>query len=98
MFYEPEYKIVFNLREPVGGYWDGGKKSRFEFTIESINEDKDGFYAKVGSWEANCWRCVGAGKKKQLSERAILSIARNVFLRKLESNDIIGAEAIIEKI
>ena len=67
--------------EPIGGYWDGGKKSRFDWTINGpVQTDTKGDYVKVGSWEANHWFHVSLGKttKQTLTNarRRLMSLAR----------------------
>lgn len=66
------------LNEAIGGYWDGGQKSTFYWTVDEpwdtndpTNYDGQG-YARVGSWEANCFFSVRLGK----SEKQTLSNAR----------------------
>jgi len=47
----------------IGGYWDGELKKQFDWVIDGpIREDNKGKYIKVGSWEANNWFHVAAGK------------------------------------
>jgi hypothetical protein len=52
------------LRDPINGYWDGGKKSVFEWAIDKhrIGHDSRGSYVRVGSWSANHWFHVALGK------------------------------------
>jgi len=53
------------LEEPVNGYWDGGKKQVFEWSIENWenpNTDKKGEFVKVGSWGANHWFNIAKSK------------------------------------
>ncbi len=53
------------LSEPIDGYWDGGKKSTFDWSIENFDypsKDSKGEFVKVGSWNANFWFHVAKGK------------------------------------
>jgi hypothetical protein len=65
-------KLIQTLAEPTQGFWDGGKKQRFEWTIDSRHKsDNKGQFVKIGSWEANYWFHVSLGK----TERQTLSYA-----------------------
>jgi len=51
------------LPEPITGYWDGGPKQRFRWSIVSEPiKDSKGYYVRVGSWSANYWFTVAVGK------------------------------------
>ena len=51
------------LTEAVNGYWDGGKKSVFDFKIDGPERrDKRGSYVRIGSIAANHWFHVSVGK------------------------------------
>ena len=66
-------KLVVTLEKPVNGWWDGGAKSRFEFTIDGRpQKDSKGEFVKIGSWGANTWFNVAVGKtdKQTLSNAA----------------------------
>ena len=54
---------------PINGYWDGGAKSTFDWSIDRSFEDGK---SRVGSWQANYWFEVKTGK----SEKATLGNAR----------------------
>lgn len=70
--------LVQTLERPVHGYWDGGAKQVFEWSIQGRpQKDKDGKYVKIGSWSANLWFHVSVGK----TEKATLANAR----RKLQA-------------
>ena len=60
-------KLRQTLAYPVNGYWDGGKKQIFEWTINHIFKDKKGEFAQIGSFEANFWFCVAVGKTDKLT-------------------------------
>jgi|WetSurSiteA1Bulk_404760.scaffolds.fasta_scaffold132960_2 hypothetical protein len=58
------------LTKPVAGYWDGGGKTTFNWSIDGAPETDDkGQYVKIGSWEANNFFHVamGATEKKTLA-------------------------------
>ena len=59
-------KIVLyqTLAHPVNGYWDGGAKDTFRWTIEKYFLRREGKrkYVRVGSWGANHWFEVTKGK------------------------------------
>lgn len=42
-------KLVQILNEPVYGYWDGGKKQRFDWEITDVFEDDKGGFVRIGS-------------------------------------------------
>ncbi len=69
-------KLLLELEKPMGGYWDGGAKRRFEFEIESR-----GKFARIGCWAANMWFDVEA--KENATEKQILSNAKRKFKNKL---------------
>lgn len=51
------------LERPIQGFWDGGAKEVFDFSIDSsVQSDKHGAYIRVGSWAANHWFNVALGK------------------------------------
>jgi len=82
---ENKLYIEVKLREPTGGFWDGGAKSYFVFKIDNIEQDEKGYYAKIGSYDANFFFTVSAGVGHQLSERAILTNAlKTNYFRKLK--------------
>lgn len=69
--------------QPIGGFWDGGPKSVFDWTIDGTPHvgswymDLPRRYHKtrmvrVGSWEANCFFTVPVGK----TDKHTLSNAR----------------------
>ena len=62
------------FEDPIHGYWDGGEKQTFDWTIDSdVYRAKDGSGAvKVGSWGANYYFAVVLGK----SEKQTLGNAR----------------------
>lgn len=56
-------RLLVEFNRPMLGYWDGGKKSKFEFTINyKVYKDSKGYFTKIGSWEANYWFMVSVGK------------------------------------
>jgi len=57
------------LDHPVNGYWDGGKKDTFDWSVdEAVGRDQKGF-VRVGSWSANYWFYVASGKTEKLTLR-----------------------------
>jgi len=57
------------LECPVNGYWDGGKKDTFDWSINHFFSGKDskGNFVRVGSYEANYWFYVSLGKTDKLT-------------------------------
>jgi len=56
------------LEKPVNGYWDGGKKQVFDWTIDSQPKtDSKGQYIRIGSFAANHWFHVALGKTDKLT-------------------------------
>ena len=67
--------------EPISGYWDGGLKRSFEWTVErSGGRDRRGEYSRIGSWAANYWFHVSTGKTEKQTlanaRRRLSSLAR----------------------
>jgi hypothetical protein len=67
--------------KPIHGYWDGGAKQVFNWSIDGRpHKDKNGEFVRVGSWEANQYFHVAKGKtdKQTLSyaKRHIEKISR----------------------
>ena len=62
------------LEKPVNGYWDGGKKQVFDWSIERGcgGTDSEGEYVRIGSYDANHWFHVAKGK----TEKQTLSYAK----------------------
>ena len=56
------------LANPVVGYWDGGKKQVFDWSIDSEpkTNSKEQF-VRIGSWSANHWFQVALGKTDKLT-------------------------------
>ncbi len=51
------------LSYPVCGYWDGGKKQVFDWSIEGKpQKDVKGQFIRIGSFQANFWFHVALGK------------------------------------
>ncbi len=57
------------LKEPINGYWDGGKKRVFDWSIRSYFPVKDnkGSFVRIGSFGANHWFHVALGKTVKLT-------------------------------
>ena len=64
-------KIIIELNKSIGGYWDGGSKSRFEFEPENVIYPKPNII-RWGSWEANTWFECSKGKTDKLSVKYAL--------------------------
>lgn len=56
-------KLIQTLEKPINGYWDGGAKQVFEWTID----DRGIMDVRVGSWEANHFFTVKRGKTAKLT-------------------------------
>jgi len=56
------------LEKPVHGYWDGGRKQVFDWKIDGpIHYDSKGSFVRIGSYDANFWFHVAAGKTDKLT-------------------------------
>ena len=56
------------LTEAVNGYWDGGKKQTFDWSIDGTPQtDSKGQFVRIGSWSANHWFYVAVGKTVKLT-------------------------------
>jgi hypothetical protein len=67
---ESNKKLVLKqtLPYPVSGYWDGGKKQIFHWSIEgSPGTDSKGQFIRIGSWAANHWFHVALGHTDKLA-------------------------------
>lgn len=64
------------LDHPVQGYWDGGKKQVFDWSIDGAPQiDDKGQYVRIGSWSANHWFHVALGKTvKRTLANAVLHL------------------------
>lgn len=62
------------FEQPISGYWDGGPKSEFHWTIDRLKPRNNG-NAVVGSWSANAWFQVKLGK----TEKGTLGNARRAL-------------------
>ena len=59
-------KLIQKLEKKIGGWWDGGAKDTFEWTLEgSPRQDAKGQFVRVGSWDANHWFHVAAGRTEK---------------------------------
>lgn len=55
--------LRMTLPAPVHGYWDGGFKSVFNWSIDGTpRQDSKGQFVRIGSWEANHWFHVAYSK------------------------------------
>ena len=59
--------LRLELNEAISGFWDGGKKRFFDFTIEKpISSDLKGKYVKIGCYDMNYWFNVAwSGSQKK---------------------------------
>jgi len=71
---ELELILVQKLDKAYPGYWDGGSKQVFHWSIEHrhAGRNKKGEFVRVGSWDANTWFHVALGK----TDKATLGNAR----------------------
>jgi len=61
-------KLRQTLDKPVHGYWDGGAKDIFDWSIEgSPSTDSKGQFVRIGSFAANHWFHVALGKTVKLT-------------------------------
>ncbi len=77
------YRLRQTLPEPVHGYWDGGAKQVFEWSIDSVEgHDARGTFARVGSWSANHWFHVAKGRTPKLTLRNAMYHLRGTAIGK----------------
>lgn len=56
------------LSKAVNGYWDGGAKRVFDWSIDgSPTTDSKGQFIRIGSFSANYWFHVALGKTVKLT-------------------------------
>ena len=56
------------LNKPVNGYWDGGAKQMFDWSIKGNPQtDSEGQYVKIDSYSANHWFHVALGRTDRLT-------------------------------
>ena len=56
------------LDKPHFGYWDGGDKQVFDWSIEGhIEADSIGKFVRISSYDANHWFSVAVGKTDKLT-------------------------------
>ena len=62
-------KLRQTLEHPVNGYWDGGSKQVFDWSIDRlrIGRDTRGVFVRIGCWSANHWFHVAEGKTDKLT-------------------------------
>jgi hypothetical protein len=76
-------EIEIKLKNPISGYWDGGKKDHFVFTPESELYPVEG-QQKWGCYEANNWFRVKIGKTDKLSVKYAMQHLKK-FIRLLDT-------------
>ncbi len=75
--------LKITLDKPINGFWDGGAKSEFVYSIDGEPQrDAKGQYVRVGSWEANYWFHVAVGK----TIKQTLANAKRHLLANLKRN------------
>ena len=80
-------RLIQQLETAIGGYWDGGLKRSFQWTIDSPPlRDSKGRYVKVGSYEANHWFYVALGK----NQKQTLANARRKLTARMKRDQING--------
>lgn len=82
--------------EPINGFWDGGSKQEFTWSLGRIGKDSKGEFQKINGWEANYWFHVSKGKTdKQTLSYALKHLKNNAK----KNNQIISYhEYVIENI
>lgn len=82
--YDTHMKLIQTFDQAIHGFWDGGPKSRFEWIIEGTpKQDFKGKYIVcIGSFEANFWFHVSAGK----TERRTLGNAERYLRKKIKKD------------
>ncbi len=61
---KPEFDLRQTFDDPISGYWDGGPRKVFVWEIDHhhVGHDAKGTFVRVGSWGANQFFNVAAGK------------------------------------
>ena len=86
-------KLKLKLSEPINGFWDGGAKSEFTWSICGIpQKDNKGEFVKIGTWEGNSWFNVSVGK----TEKMTLSNAKRHLIPILKKRGIEGVWSYID--
>ena len=67
-------KLRQTSERATDGYWDGGKKQIFDWSIDTFGggQDSRGVFVRIGSWSANFWFNVAQGK----TDKQTLSYAK----------------------
>lgn len=82
------------LDKPISGYWDGGMKSVFDWSITGKPQlDSKGLFIRIGSYSANHWFHVAVGK----TDKQTLSNARRSLLAGMKRRGITGKFEYIEE-
>lgn len=56
------------LEHAVNGYWDGGAKQVFDWTINGTpRQYGKGQIVRIGSWSANFWFHIAVGKTEKIT-------------------------------
>lgn len=80
----PEIEVIF--KEPISGYWDGGKQSDFTFTptfVETYSKEfKPNAIIRWGSFGANFYFHAKSGQ----SWKQAISIAKRKLLRLVQTD------------
>lgn len=60
--------LRMTMQRAIAGYWDGGAKDTFDFTIDGLpRRDALGAFIRVGSIAANHWFHVPLGKTPRVT-------------------------------
>lgn len=78
------------LTKPINGYWDGGEKDCFNWTIINTPQNNS---VLVGSWDANTWFRVALGK----TEKQTLANARRSLTANAKRRDMVCTFEYIEE-
>lgn len=65
----------------IDGYWDGGMRDTFDWSIDQRKEDSKGKYVRVGSWDANYWFHVAEGRTDKETLKFALQVLKVKFRR-----------------
>lgn len=73
-----KYKLTTYTPEAINGFWDGGKKRKFDWILGITQKDNKGEYQRVNGFEANYWFNVSKGKTdKQTLSYALKHLKAN---------------------
>ena len=84
-------ELHITLNKKIGGFWDGGEKNFFTFSLGKVQKDSKGEYQRIHGWESNQWFHVAKGKtdKQTLSNafrfiKGKMKKSKDIFIQHYE--------------